>query len=150
MLTQDVKQSIDDSVLCWLATVSQSGEPNCSPKEVFTYRGQNELLIANIASPNSIANIAENPQVCVSFVHVFKQKGFKLKGAATYIESGCEEYADLFALIKTMVGHFPVQGIIKIKVSHVSPIIAPSYYLVDGTTEASQIASAKRAYGVST
>ncbi len=37
MLTSDIKKYIDQSVLCWLATVSKDGIPNVSPKEIFTY-----------------------------------------------------------------------------------------------------------------
>ena len=41
MLHEDVKQSIKESVLCWLATTDENGVPNCSPKEVFTYTDKN-------------------------------------------------------------------------------------------------------------
>ena len=148
MITNEVKKSIEESVLCWLATADQSGMPNCSPKEVFTFRGTDELIIANIASPESVKNIRVNPKVCVSFVHVFKQKGFKLKGNARYIVSSDESYAELYESVRYLAGDFPVQGIIKIVITGVAPILAPSYYLVSSTTEESQIESAKRAYGV--
>lgn len=104
MLTEDIKQAINESVLCWLATSSKSGEPNCSPKEAFTYRGESELVIADIASPESVNNIRSNPSVCVSFVNVFKQKGFKLKGKASYVSQDEEAYPSLFELIKPIVG----------------------------------------------
>ena len=80
MLTTDIKKSIDTCVLCWLATVDKDQQPNVSPKEMFTYLDDHTLLIANIASPNSVRNIAQQPKVSVSFVDVFTQKGFKLKG----------------------------------------------------------------------
>ena len=86
MFTDEVKKSMAESVLCWLATVDDDGVTNNSPKEVFVPYGSNELLIADIASPNSVKNIIINPNVCVSFVHVFKQKGFKLKGVASYFK----------------------------------------------------------------
>jgi len=148
MLTEEIKKSIEESVLCWLATADEAGFPNCSPKEVFTYKGDDELLIANIASPESAKNVAINPNVCVSFVHVFKQKGFKVKGKAVYMTSSDSIYPILFELIQPLAGTFPVKGIIRVKISSVNPIVAPSYYLVSGTTESSQINSAKRTYGV--
>lgn len=149
MLTEKVKESIKESVLCWLATASKDGAPNCSPKEAFTYRGNSELVIADIASPESINNIRLNPNVCVSFVHVFKQKGFKVKGQARYVSRDEAEYGELFGLIEPIVGAvFPVRGIIVVKVESCQAIIAPAYYMVHGTTEASQIQVAKKAYGV--
>jgi len=148
MFSKEIKESINESVLCWLATADDRGIPNCSPKEVFTYRGTNELLIADIASPKSVQNIISNPNVCISFVHIFKQKGFKLKGRATYITSSDNAYSDLFELIQPIANEFPVRGIIQVIVNSTSAIVAPSYYLIPGTTEESQIQSGKHTYGV--
>lgn len=149
MLSEAVKQSISESVLCWLATCNERGEPNCSPKEVFTFNDQSELVIANIASPESVTNIRSNPAVCVSFVHVFKQKGFKVKGLARYVSGDSPEFDNYFPLVAVMVGNtFKVQGFIVVAVTSVSPILAPAYYMVKGTTEESQISSAKKTYGV--
>lgn len=149
MLTEEVKKSIKESVLCWLATADQDGNPNCSPKEVFAYRNDFELVIANIASPESVKNILVRPQVCVSFVHVLKQKGFKLKGIANYITSESDCYDDYYQVISSIVGNtFPVKGLIAIQVQSVSSIVAPSYYLVPGTTEQSQVELARRIYGI--
>lgn len=50
MPSSEVKASIQDSVLCWLATVSSAGEPNVSPKELFVSYGDYQLLIANSVS----------------------------------------------------------------------------------------------------
>lgn len=149
MLTDEIKKSLQESVLCWLATVNEAGVPNCSPKEVFTFRGDSELVIANIASPESVKNIQVNPQVCVSFVHVFKQKGFKLKGCAEYVKPGDTAFPELFLLVHPMVGDiFPVQGIILVRINSVAPILAPSYVLLDGVSEESQINNARKTYGV--
>lgn len=149
MLTDNIKTSIDESVLCWLATADNNGTPNCSPKEIFTYHNDSHLLIANIASPESVDNIQANPEVCVSFVHVFKQKGFKIKGQAIYADANNETFQEQITLIQTLAGdNFPVKGIIIIEVSSVKPIIAPGYYLTPGATEESQIEGAKRTYGV--
>lgn len=149
MLTEEVKESISENVLCWLATSNEKGEPNCSPKEVFTVSEKSELVIANIASPESVANVEVNPNVCVSFVHVFKQKGFKLKGQARYVPFGSKAFTTYMPLVEPVVGTtFKVNGFIVVGVTSVAPIIAPAYFMVKGTTEASQISSAKKAYGV--
>jgi len=84
MMTETVKKYIDKAVLCWLATCDENGIPNVSPKEMFTYIGNTTLLIANLASPNSISNIQINPNVCISFIDISVQKGFKLQGHCQY------------------------------------------------------------------
>src|SRR5690606_1236050 len=107
MLTDEIKRYIDKSVLCWLATASREGVPNVSPKEIFTHYGQN-LLIADIASPQSIKNIMENDNVCISFIDILIQKGWQLKGKATIIDSGHLHFNLLLQPLTQMTkGKFP-------------------------------------------
>ncbi|WP_194972628.1 pyridoxamine 5'-phosphate oxidase family protein [Aquiflexum lacus] len=149
MINSEVKKYIDKSVLCWLATVNELNEPNVSPKEVFTYDGEHTLLIANIASPVSIKNIRENPNVCVSFIDVFIQKGFKIKGTARVIEkkdAGFEKKAKL--LTDLFTDNFPIISVIEVNVKKVDQIQAPSYFLYPDKTEQSQIESAMKTYKV--
>lgn len=149
MLDAEIKKSLNDSVLCWLATATPDGKPNVSPKEMFVSFGDDTVLIANIASPKSAANILENPSVCVSFVDVFRQKGFKLTGTGRIIESTDARYAVLLRELHKLGGEaFPVNNIIEVTVEASEPIIAPSYWLFPETTEQSQITSAMASYGV--
>ena len=78
MLSPEVQTAMERSVLCWLATVSEAGQPNVSPKEVFAPFDAEHMVITNIASPNSVRNLLANPSICVSLVDIFVQKGFKL------------------------------------------------------------------------
>ena len=77
LLTPDHKAMAERSVLCWLATASTTGQPNVSPKELFAVADDEHVVVANIASPTSAKNIRANAQVCLSFVDVFAQKGYK-------------------------------------------------------------------------
>lgn len=150
MLTDEVKDYIQRSVLCWLATVDAQGCPNVSPKEVFAADGDSGLLIANIASPESVRNIRSNPNACVSFVDIFVQKGFKLRGHANVIEKTDPHFNDLIIPLSAITkGIFPIHNIICLEVSHVAKIIAPGYRLISGTTEDTQIKNALSRYGVS-
>lgn len=149
MFTDEIKQSLKESVLCWLATVSADGVPNVSPKEMFVPYGDDCILIANIASPKSVANIEINSAVCVSFVEVFKQKGFKLTGNATLVKPSDVEFETLKTELYSLGGEgFKIISVIKIKVTQTEPIVAPSYWLFSETTESSQITQAMNAYGV--
>ncbi len=147
-LTPEIKKYIDTSVLCWLATVSAENQPNVSPKEVFDYYG-NYIIIANIASPNSVKNIKHHNKVCLSFIDILIQKGYQLKGTAYLIEKQDPDFPDMYnQLLKITEGKFPFSTIIKIEVDHIKPIIAPSYIIYPETTEQQQIASAKKRYGL--
>ncbi len=147
-LTQEIKESIDKSVLCWLATISSENIPNVSPKEVFNYYGTEAIIIANIASPQSIRNIKQNENVCLSFIDILVQKGFQIKGSAEIIGKTDLEFSKMEKILAQITeGKFPFATIIKITVKQVKPIIAPKYVFYPETTEQDQIESAKRTYG---
>ena len=145
--TAEHRHWLSRSVLCWLATVDADGQPNVSPKEVFVPSGEDQLLIAHIASPVSARNIQIHPQVCVSFIDVFAQKGFKLQGIATVVTPSAPGFDSLAAPLLRITGdRFPLKGLIRVQVHASAPIQAPSYALYPDTTEAAQIQAAWRTY----
>ena len=148
-LTSENKEYIERSVLCWLATVSAEGMPNVSPKEIFNYYGTDKIIVANIASPQTIKNIKQNKNVCVSFIDIFIQKGFQMKGKARIVKKTDSDFSEMEKiLIKMTGGNFPFSTITEITVEQVKSIIAPKYLLYSETTEKEQIESAKKTYGV--
>lgn len=148
-LTTEIKESIDKNVLCWLATVSAENVPNVSPKEIFNYFGTDSIIVANIASPQTVRNIKQNKHVCISFIDILLQKGFQVKGKAEIIQKTDSEFPEMEAVLTTMTeGKFPFGSITKITIGQVKPIIAPKYILYPETTEKEQIESAKKAYGI--
>lgn len=148
-MNDDIRKSIDECVLCWLATADADGVPNVSPKEMFVAHGD-KLLIAHIASPESIKNIEARPEVCVSFVDVFKQKGYKLKGTARTVQKRETEYVPLSEKLYSLGGKdFDIKSVIEISISGTSKIIAPSYWLFPNTSEEMIMEQAMNTYGVS-
>ena len=147
-LTKKIKDAIHSSVLCWLATSSSDHIPNVSPKEIFTYYKDDKIIIANIASPQSVKNIKRNEKVCVSFIDILVQKGFQLKGKARIVSKENAGFTDMEQILLQMTeGKFPFSSIIEISITSAKPIIAPRYILYPETTEKEQIESAKKTYG---
>jgi predicted pyridoxine 5'-phosphate oxidase superfamily flavin-nucleotide-binding protein len=145
----DLKQSINKSVLCWLTTTSKENNPNVSPKEIFSYYGVDAIIVANIASPQTVKNIKQNNNVCISFLDILVQKGFQLKGKAELIGKTHSEFLDMEKVLTKMTGgKFPFAKITKITVEQAKPIIAPKYILYPETTEEEQIESARKLYGI--
>lgn len=148
-VTPEIKKYIDTSILCWLATASTDGVPNVSPKEIFSDYSSDQIIIANIASPQTVRNIQQNGHVCISFIDVLVQKGFQLKGKAKIVTSTDPEFVDMeVILLKLTGGNFPFQTITAIKIEQAKPIVAPKYILYPETTEQQQIEDAKKAYGL--
>ena len=148
-ITYEVKKYIEKSVLCWLATVDQHNEPNVSPKEMFALYDDSTILVANIASPNTVKNIQTNSNVCISFLDIFVQKGLKIKGTARIIDQSDITYYKKLRLLTDLFGDkFPIKSIIEIELRKIDKIIAPSYNISPETTEESQIESAMKTYKV--
>ena len=147
-LDAEVKQYIEDSVLCWLATSSADNLPNVSPKEVFTHYEDAFIIVANIASPQTVRNIRENPKVCVSFIDILVQKGYQLKGEAEIAEPTFAGYTEMEKKLTAITGgKFTFATITRIKIQSAKQILAPSYLLFPDTKEEDQRASAKKRYG---
>ena len=91
-----------------------------------------------------------HPRVCIGFIDVFVQKGYKLKGIARVVPPLEADFVDLVKPLETMVlGRFTIQGVISVRVASVEPVLAPSYqFYGHEVTEATQIAAAMKSYGV--
>ncbi|CAG2532990.1 hypothetical protein MAR621_03267 [Maribacter dokdonensis] len=148
-ITDHIKDSMNKSVLCWLATASSDLVPNVSPKEIFSFFKDDVIIVANIASPQTVNNIRQNKNVCISFIDILKQKGFQLKGTAEIMERDHPVFAKMEeVLLELTKGNFPFATITKINVHSVKPIIAPKYVLYPETTEQEQVESARKSYGL--
>lgn len=150
LITTEVRDAVERSVLCWLATSDENGQPNVSPKEAFAVADRHTIVVANIASPRSAKNIRVNGKVCLSFVDVFVQKGFKVMGSATEMKPSETEYSRWVRPLRAVIGdRFPIRSVFIVRVVAVEPIVVPSYHLFPAeTTEASQVQAALRTYGV--
>lgn len=148
-ITKEIQKSIDKSVLCWLATSSNENIPNVSPKEIFRFYKDDKIIVANIASPQTVKNISQNNNVCISLIDILVQKGYQLKGTAEIITKSHTNFFEMEKILTKMTeGNFPFASITVITVMQVKPIIAPKYILFPNTTEEEQIKSAKRAYRI--
>ena len=88
--------------------------------------------------------------VCVSFIDVFVQKGFKVIGSASNVQRNDKDFPFWSAPLESKAGpRFTIHSVIVVRASAIEPILAPSYRLyASETTEQAQVASAMRAYGV--
>ena len=149
MITPELLHCAESSVSCWLATVSESGEPNVSPKEAFHIEKDGRILLANIASPQTVRNIRIHSKVCLSFVNVFIQKGFKVHGEASILESSDPGYDEAHGKLTRLFGDtFTIVSIISIQATRVSPIVAPSYKVRPESTERDRIRESIQSYRV--
>ena len=149
VLDEVTRDLIDKSVLCWLATVSEAGEPSVSPKELWGIAGEDSLVIAEIAFANGVTNIRNRSRACVSFVEIFRQKGMKIYVEAEIIPSSTESFQDLGVELLAIAGdRFVVRNLIHVHVDRASKIIAPGYMFFPDKDEEKVIQEFFRTYGV--
>jgi predicted pyridoxine 5'-phosphate oxidase superfamily flavin-nucleotide-binding protein len=148
-LNAQVRTRIESSVLCWLASVDASGWPSVSPKEIWAVQDDSTLVIADIASTNSVRNIRAHPSICLSFVDIFRQRGFKIQGHAEIVGSGSPDFGTLSPKLTELAGDsFEIRNIIRLDIKRIAPIVAPSYRVFADMDEQAMMAAAFKTYGV--
>lgn len=138
-----------DLVLCWLATADAEWGASTSPKEIWALPGPGRMVIADIASGHSVANIRRDARVCVSLIDILRQRGFKIYGRAEVIAPGDAGFAAAAAPLLAMTGGaYPIRHVITVEAAKLAPILAPSYALYPERTVAARMAEARAAYGL--
>jgi predicted pyridoxine 5'-phosphate oxidase superfamily flavin-nucleotide-binding protein len=87
-LTEEAKNLIKDTHPGFIATASPSGRPNVSPKGSLRVLDDEHILFADIHSPNTIANLVENPQVAALVFEPSTRHGCRVWGQAEIFSSG--------------------------------------------------------------
>lgn len=134
MLTKEMQDTVVKQRLGFVATVSETGEPNVSPKGTFVVVDDRTLAFGEIRSPGTIANIAQRPIVEVNFVDPLSRKGFRAKGRATAHGRDTDTYRthrarfDRWNALADRINH-----IVLIEVHSVKGLSSPAYD--DGATE---------------
>ena len=96
----------------------------------------------------SVRNLQKNSAACLSFVDVFRQKGYKLTGKARIAARDDPEFERLSAPLTAIAGNrFKVRHVIALTVERIAPILAPSYALYHATEE-DMIEDSYRTYSV--
>ena len=87
-LTDEAKKAIGEIRPSLLATASRTGKPNVSAKGSLRVLDDEHVAFADIASPRTVANIRENPQVGVICLDAAARKGCRIWGKGSILNSG--------------------------------------------------------------
>jgi len=106
-LTEEAKQIIKELGPALVATASKDGKPNVSVKGSFRVLDDEHVVFADIASPWTIANLKENPQVAAMVFDPSTRKGCRIWGRAEILDSGelFDSMSAEFAAMKMEVKH---------------------------------------------
>lgn len=132
ILSDDMKRVVREQRLGFVATVCPDGTPNLSPKGTLIVDGDNRLAFADLASPQTIANLRANPAVETNVVDQRMRTGYRFKGTATVVADG-PEFERLAALLNDVLGVDPVPWgdrarlFVSIEVETARALVSPSY-----------------------
>ena len=87
-LNEEAKKIIAEFGPALIATASKNGKPNVSPKGSFRILDDEHVIFANIASPRTMANLKENPQLTAIIFDRSTRKGLRIWGKAEVMSSG--------------------------------------------------------------
>ncbi len=128
-LTEDMKRVIREQRLGYVATVCSDGTPNLSPKGTTTVWDDDNIVFADIRSPNTIKNLRQNPSIEINVVDWFTRKGYRFKGIASVVETGplFNELVSFFEQQGIFDAPRRIQTIVMVKVQRALPLISPAY-----------------------
>ena len=115
-LTDEAKKAIDAIRPSMVATASGTGKPNVSAKGSFRVLDDEHVVFADIASPRTVANIKENPQVAVICLDATARKGCRIWGKGSILTTG-----DLFDQLTAEYAakNMEVKNVVKVAVEEV-------------------------------
>jgi len=116
-LPEEAKKMIKEVIPALVATASKEGKPNVSPKGSFRVLDDEHVAFAEMASPNTIANLKENPQVAVLVFDPDTWGGCRISGKAEILQSGdlVDSFKAQFAPLK-----MEVRSVVRIAVENVA------------------------------
>ena len=135
-ITDDMKDMIVRLRLCFAATVSPDGKPNLSPKGSLTVLDGDTLGFADIASPNTMRNLKQNPHIEINMVDPFLRRGYRFKGVADIVEKGEPVYQTVAEELWSREGpQYPVNAVVRIVVDEAIAVMSPAYVFNEGVKE---------------
>jgi len=91
-LSDEAKKAIAELGPALIATASKDGKPNVSAKGSFRVLDDEHVIFADMASPRTMANLKENPQLSAILFDRSTRKGCRIWGKAVEISDS----GDLF------------------------------------------------------
>jgi len=125
-ISESIKKFVSIQKLGYVATISEDGTPNLSPKGTIIAWDENTLAFADIRSPNTMKNLENNPNLEINVVDPLLRKGFRFKGKGTIIKNG-QTYDAILHHYRENGIKSPIGGIVLVAVSEIREVTSPLY-----------------------
>ena len=142
-IPKDIKNFVNFQKLGYVATISNDGTPNLSPKGTIAVIDESTMVFADIRSPQTMQNLQENPSIEINVVDPFQRSGYRFKGDGKIINDGLEFDKILDYYTKAGVKS-KINSVVLVDVKSMSEVTSPSYDL--GATKDELISKWKKYY----
>jgi len=142
-ISEEIKNFVNSQKLGYVATVSNDGAPNLSPKGTIVVMNESTLVFADIRSPQTIQNLQNNPSVEINVVDPFQRLGYRFKGECKIINEGPEFDKILDYYINAGIKS-KINSVVIVDVESMSEVTSPSYDL--GVTKDELVSKWKKYY----
>ena len=142
-ISEEIKNFVNPQKLGYVATVSNDGTPNLSPKGTIIVMNESTLVFADIRSPQTIQNLQNNPSVEINVVDPFQRLGYRFKGECKIINEGPEFDKILDYYINAGIKS-KINSVVIVDVESMSEVTSPSYDL--GVTKDELVSKWKKYY----
>ena len=146
VLTQDMRDILASAMLAFVATVRRDG--SLSPKASTIPYDDDHLLFVDIASPQTIANLRNDPRIEINSVDFIRRRGYRFAGTAQVLETGHPIYEWGRAwLLKHHGPEYPTNHVVLIKLQSAEPLMSP-VYTFGGRKEEEVRSTYRQIYGI--
>jgi len=142
-ISEEIKNFVNFQKLGYVATISNDGTPNLSPKGTIVVIDESTMVFADIRSPQTMQNLQENPSIEINVVDPFQRSGYRFKGDGKIINDGSEFDKILDYYTKAGVKS-KINSVVLVDVKSMSEVTSPSYDL--GATKDELISKWKKYY----
>ena len=142
-ISEEINNFVNSQKLGYVATVTNDGTPNLSPKGTIVVMNESTLVFADIRSPQTIQNLQNNSSVEINVVDPFQRLGYRFKGECKIINEGPEfdKILDYYANVGIKS---KINSVVIVDVESMSEVTSPSYDL--GVTKDELVSKWKKYY----
>lgn len=135
-IDEDMRRIVDRAKLAFVATVRPDNSPSVSPKGSVRVYDDQHLVFMDIASPGTVANLAQNPGIDIAVVDFIARRGYRFTGLAEFRDPGTPEYSWLQTWLLDRNGPgYPAHRAVIVRVEEISPINSPAYEFGNATEQ---------------
>ena len=142
-ISEEIKNFVNSQKLGYVATVSNDGTPNLTPKGTIVVMNESTLVFADIRSPQTIQNLQNNPSVEIKVVDPFQRLGYRFKGEGKIISEG-SEFDKILDYYENAGIKSKINSVVVVDVKSMSEVTSPSYDL--GVTKDELVSKWKKYY----